>query len=693
MAKKTKEQRLASVHMEALYEFDKIQDVLKDERQQCLDDRRFYSIAGAMWEGKLGEQFENKPKFEINKIHLSVIRIFNEYRNNRITVDFIPKDGTKDPIADTCDGLYRATEEDSSAEEAYDNAFEEAVGGGFGAFRLRSEYEDEYDEDNEQQRILIEPIYDADTSVFFDLNAKKYDKSDSQYCFVLSAFTRDSFIEEWGEDPASWPKDLTETTEFDWSTPDVVYVAEYYRVEEVFEKIFIYETLDGVEEKYKQEDFDNNEKLQETLDAIGTTFVRERKIKQRRVHKYIMSGNKVLEDCGYIAGREIPIVPVYGKRWFIDNVERCMGHVRLAKDSQRLYNMQSSKLGEISALSTVEKPIMTPEQVVGHQLMWEEDNIKDYPYLLINPIKDMNGNEQALPPVSYTKVPNVPPAMAALLQLTNADMKEILGNQEAGEEITPNISGKAIELVQNRLDMQTFIYMSNMSKSIKRSGEIWLSMASEIFVEEGRKIKYIEKQGGMSSIELMRPKMNPDTAEIEYENDLSKANLDVSVEVGPSSSSKRSSTVRSLTGMLQFASDPETQQVLTSMIMMNMEGEGVEDVRKYFRNKMVRLGVIKPNEEETKELASELENQQPDANTQYLQAAAMKEEAEAAKNRADTILTISKSKETQARTEEIKAKTMETLSGIESEEQQRAISAAQALGNLVNENPGKLTPE
>ena len=51
-------------------------------------------------------------------------------------------------MASTCDGLYRADEEDSSAEEAYDNAFEEAVGGGLGAWRITSNYEDEYDDED-----------------------------------------------------------------------------------------------------------------------------------------------------------------------------------------------------------------------------------------------------------------------------------------------------------------------------------------------------------------------------------------------------------------------------------------------------------------------------------------------------------------------------------------------------------------
>src|SRR5512137_501598 len=136
---KTKEERLAEVHDEAIRGFEKVQTALRDERLQCLQDRRFYSIGGAQWEGPLGVQFENKPRLETNKIHNSVIRIFNEYRNNRIDISFIPKDGSEaDDLAETCASLYRADEQDSCAQEAYDNAFEEAVGGGFGAWRLRT---------------------------------------------------------------------------------------------------------------------------------------------------------------------------------------------------------------------------------------------------------------------------------------------------------------------------------------------------------------------------------------------------------------------------------------------------------------------------------------------------------------------------------------------------------------------------
>ncbi len=674
MARVSREQRLAGVHSGALTEFDRCQSSMRDERLQCLQDRRFYSIAGAQWEGPLGDQFENKPRFEVNKIHLSVIRIINEYRNNRIAVDFVSKDGSKnEKLAEVCNGLYRADEQDSVADEAFDNAFEEGVGGGFGAWRLRTVYEDDEDDDNEKQRIRMEPIYDADSSVFFDLDAKKQDKSDAKYCFVIYSVTREAYIEEWNDDPTTWPKAISQY-EYDWCTPDVVFVAEYYRIEEVRETIRIFQTIDGQEERYTQADFDADETLEETLMAIGTIEVRQKRVKRRRVHKYIMSGGGILEDAGYIAGKNIPIVPYYGKRWFVDNVERCMGHVRLAKDPQRLKNMQLSKLGEISALSSIEKPILLPEQVAGHQIMWAEDNIKNYPYLLVNPISGADGSTQISGPVAYTKSAEIPPAMAALLALTEQDMAEILGNNQQGDKMVSNISGKAVELIQTRLDMQSFIYMTNMAKSMRRCGEIWLSMAKDIYVEEGRKMKAVDQMDQVSSIELMRPTIDEETGAMVYENDFSKATFDVAVDVGPSFSSRREATVRALTGMMQVTTDPETQMILQAMAIMNMDGEGIGDIKDFFRKKLVQLGVIKPTEEEQMAMMEAMMGQQqPDPQAMYLMAAAQEAQAKAVQAQANTEYNL-------ARAEETKAKTIQTLSTIEIDQRKSAIETAEKIG-------------
>ncbi len=679
----SKEQQLANIHSLALKRFDIIQSTVRDERLQCLEDRRFYSIAGAQWEGKLGDQFANKPKFEVNKIHLAVIRIINEYRNNRISVDFISKDGSKnDELADTCDGLYRADEQDSGADEALDNAFEEAVGGGFGAWRLRAVEEDEEDDENEQQRIRIEPIFDADSSVFFDLDAKRQDKSDAKYCFVLSSVTYDAYKEEYDEDPATWDKSIN-NSEFDWCGADVVYLAEYYIKEKVKEKIHIFRLIDGTEQRYDEDELIENPDLLQRLQATGAQELRIKTTERIKVRKYLLSGSKILEDYGYLAGKHIPIVPVYGKRWFIDNVERCMGHVRLCKDAQRLKNMLMSRLGEISAQTATEKPILTPEQIAGFEHMWAEDNITNNPYLLINPVTDANGQTLVTAPTAYTKPPQVPPALAALLQVSEQDIKDMLGNQENGEKIVANISAEAIDSVQNQLGLQSYIYISNMAKGIRRSGEIWLSMARELYIEEGRTMKVVGRQDEVDSVELARPMMTDDG--LMLENDLTKASFDLAVDVGPTSSSKRSATVRALTTMLPLVS-PEDQPVISAMIMMNMEGEGIEETREYYRKKLVQLGVVKPTEEEEQQMLAAAQNQQPDPQSIYLQAAADEAQAKAQKAKADTVKVI-------VDAEKAKAETAETLARMNRDDQQAVLDMVQQLNQQMAASQPNMTEE
>jgi hypothetical protein len=682
------ESRLRDVHTDALIEFDEIQTALRDERLQCLKDRRFCSIAGAQWEGPLGDQFENKPKFEFNKTHLAVIRVVNEYRNNRITVDFTARDGSQDDkLADTCDGLYRADERAYTADEAYDNAFEEGVQGGFGAWRLRACYEDEESDEDEKQRIRMEPIFDADSTVFFDLNAKRQDKSDAKRCYVLNAYSPRAYEAEFGDNPSTWSKDVHQS-EFDWNTPNIIWVCELYKVEETTQLLHFFRGLDDQAEDMKVSDDDlaADPQMLAQLKATGFREVRQKRVKKTQIHKYLLSGGKVLEDCGIIPGRCIPIIPFFGKRWVIDGVERCMGHVRLATDAQRLTNMLMSWLAEMAARFDIAKPIVTPEQIAGHAAMWAQDNVSKFPYLLLNAITDEQGNRLPSPPIGYTKAPDIPPAMAALTQLAQQALEDLLGNQQAGEQMQPNLSGKAVELIQNRLDMQVFIYMSNLAKSMKRSGEVWLSMMKDIVTETSRRMKTIDSQGQTSSVVMNDPAFDEKSGSEYLENDLTKATFDVDVDVGPSSSSRRAATVRALTGMAATTQDPETLQVLNGLMMMNMDGEGLEDARAFFRAKLVRMGAVKPTEDEQAEMAQQQAaqaQQPPDPNSQYLLAAADAAAADASTSRAKTVDTIADAQLKMAQAEKTRADTAKSYAQTMGEHNDQQIATAQALHQML----------
>ena len=668
---KSKSQKKQDVHSLALDQYDRIWSAVggdNGEREMAKTDRRFVGISGAQWEGSLGDQFANKVRIEVDKTSLAVERVDNEYRSNRITVDFTAKDGSQnDALADVCDGLYRADEQHSGAQEAYDVAFKEGITGGYGAWRMTTDWDDEDDDENEKQRIHIEPIYEADRSVFFDLNAKRQDKSDAKHCFVIEGITPESYMDVYDDDPASWPVNDT-TRQFDWSPPDVVYVAEYYVIDKVNVELTVYKHVDGTEETFTADQFEQDEDLKRSLRDKRSRKKRSRKVKRNQVTKYIMSGGGVLEGPMIIPGTSIPIIPYYGRREFIDGQERCSGIVRRAKDSQRLKNMMLSALAEQSAQSGTEKPIFDPEQIdqrIGE--LWATDPVEDRAYMLARSLRDDNGAVTHAGPVAYTKPPMVAPAVAAITQLVDGDLESVLGNQQAGEEIHSNVSGKAIELVQNRLDQQSFKYMDNLRIAMKRGGEIWLGMAREIYVEDDRVMKTIGRQKEVGNITL-GAKVLDAQGNVVSEGDLSRAHFDVKAEVGPSSSSKRQAMVRTMGGVLQNSQDEQTRAISESVIMQNIEGEGMGDINEFYRKKLVTMGVYEPTEEDIQKLEEAQEGQQPNPVDQLQLAAAAEATAKAGKAEADTQQSL-------AKTENLQADTATKIASIPRDDRQQVIDA------------------
>jgi predicted NAD/FAD-dependent oxidoreductase len=124
--------------------------------------------------------------------------------------------------------------------------------------------------------------------------------------------------------------------------------------------------------------------------------------------------------------------------------------------------------------------------------------------------------------------------------------------------------------------------------------------------------------------------------------------------------------------MMAITQDPQAQQVLQSVAIMNMEGEGLSDVRNFFRKKMVEAGVVQPTEEEMMQMQAAMANQQPDPNAVFLQSAAEEAMAKAAGARAGVVKTV-------ADAELARAKTMSTLSSIDLDERAQLIKLLETL--------------
>jgi hypothetical protein len=628
--------KLKEVHKRALRRFDSAAMPQQEIRAHALLCRRFISIPGAMWEGPWGEQFENSIKVEIDKLSKGVDKIVQDYRANRIQPDFRPSGGNSDQdTADTLDGIYRADSYHFKAQQALDNAFEEAAAGGMGAYRLVNDYADPADKDCDEQR--INPgltIVDADQRVYFDPNSKLYDKSDAKWAFVLTADAKEAFEEEYPGKLADWPETGRDTAKFDWFSPEVVVKAEYYEVEQKSEKLLIFtQLLTEAEERWWEDELDAKEKAE--LKARGWKM--ETKQRERtRVRKYVLSGAEVLEDHGYIAGPNIPVVPVYGKRWFVDNQERFRGFVSKLMDAQRTFNAKLSKLAEIDALAPREKPIFDPEQLPPHlQELWARQEQERHPYALAMSLRDVDGKIVAMGPIGKVEPPQVGQVTALLLQAAAGELTS--ETDDGSDEVKANTSAEAMDIAATRIDAKSGLYLDNMRQSVQRGGEIYKGMADECYYEPGRVVETMSEDGDDGEA-ILHESFTDKQGVHRVKNDFTSGRYKVIADVTEATTTRRDKTVKSSLATAQIAMEAGDQELAQAAIItavMNQDGEGIEDLKQFARKKGVKMGLVEPNEEE--QAAMEEAQQQPDPTQALAAAEAALKAAQAKKADADAM--------------------------------------------------------
>lgn len=673
--------------------FDRAYTPQQDVREKCIEATRFARVPGGQWEGataagtKLDDQFEKYPKFEINKVATELNRIIAEYRNNRITVKFRPGDReASEELANKLNGLFRADYEETDGGEACDNAFDDAATGGFGCFRLTSMLVNEYDPMDDRQRIAIEPIYDPSRSVWFDPDAKKYDKSDALWAFCMYSLSPEKYEAEYGKTPpASLDISTASLWNYDWFQPEVVYIAKYYEVrKESVDVISYQQPLTGEIATY---DSDQIEDIEDELAEAGFVEVARRSVKRRRVYVSVVDGQNFLEKPRRIPGEHIPLIPVYGKRWFIDDIERVEGHIAKAMDPQRLYNLQVSMLADTAAQDPGSIPIVGMEQIRGLEKHWEARNKKRPAFLVLRELKDKAGNVIApATPAGYTQPAVMNQALAALLQQTSADIQEVTGGSQAMQQMPSNVAQETVNNLMNRADMASFIYLDNMAKSLKRAGEVWLSMAREVYGSE-REVRVVNEDG-TDDIALMNAQVvDRQTGRVVALNDLSTGRYDVTVDVGPSYTARRDATVSVLTNVLNsmLPTDP-LRPAIQGIIMDNLDGEGLEDFKEFNRKQLLTSGIAKPRNQEEQQivqLAQMAAQSQPNPEMVLAQAQMVAAEAENKKADNATRETVIKAFTAQQDAQESQANVVYKLSQAQNINKKGVMDAIQLLNELL----------
>lgn len=335
-------------------------------------------------------------------------------------------------------------------------------------------------------------------------------------------------------------------------------------------------------------------------------------------------------------------------------------------DPQRLFNMQMSQLAENSASSGQEVPIFDPDQMPDNIAnLWADRNNK--PYMLAKSLVDpLTGEIKHHGPLGYLKPPQLDGSTAALLQIVPQHIQNLTGGAPQ-ETIDPKASGKAILALQKRENMKTATVMDNAKSSIQWLGEVYQSIASDIY-DEQRIVRIVGLDGAQKQETLMKEVMDQDTGRIVRANNLRGKKFRAYAGVGPQYQTLREQTVEDIKGMMELlikAGEAGAKYIplLTGIMLENINGVGLQDLKDMVRRDMIIAGIKKPETEEEIKMVQQMQEKanQPSKQDQLLQAAAHQAEQEGEKFKSDARLSDAKSIDTIASARKKAAETRKLL--------------------------------
>ena len=588
-----------------LGKFDRDWSASEDARTEAKNDLFFSRVS--QWDDWLTKYTTLQYRGQFDIVRPVVRKLVAEMRQNPIDVLFRPKDNADPNAAEILMGMYRTDMRHNTAKTAVNVAVKEQIECGIGAWRIVTEYEDE-DPTSNNQIIRRVPIHEACSHVIWDANAKQQDKSDAKHVTVISALSQDgweSFAEEFGLDATDIPSFQSPNDWlFPWMTNNVIHIAEYYEVVEKKEIAFIYEDpLTGEPVSYFKRDIQN---VIDMLADRGMKKIGERKIKRSRVYKTILSSAAILKDKQLIAGEHLPIVPVFGEWGFVEDKEVYEGIVRLTKDGQRLRNMIMSFNADIVARNPRKKPIFYPEQIEGYEYMYSGD--ADYPYYLQNRT-DESSSDLPLGAIGYLDDPEIPPANQYALQAASDAVQQVADLGVDNSAANGQVAFDTVNQLNMRSDLQTFVFQDNLATAMRRDGEIYASMVSDIY-DVPRTVTMTLPDGEEKAVQTMTSVVDVASGQTVVLNDIS-GRFECYTDVGPSFQSMKEQHRAELKELLgQIDPSQQVWNVLLLQYLTLLDGKGIEITRDYANKQLVIQGLKQPETAEEQQWLQEAQQQQ-----------------------------------------------------------------------------------
>lgn len=532
----------------------------------------FNFVMGNQWEDQeetLLRQY-NKTPLVINKISPLNKHVLGEQRQNTPSLQLIPDETADVQTVTFRDALIKQIMFSSDAKIVKQNAFQQALVGGFGAWFIDTDYVNKKSFDQEPKPTAIR---DA-TKCYFDVSAQTPNKTDGMYSGFVYRMSREAFRQIYGKTLEAKIGDNYGQidTKFVWSNADEIAICRHW--ERKIVKDTLYELSNG-ELIYKDE---FNQSIQKMLPEGGdetnpeeteviirngemVTVTKERTVYRDEIKLYKCAGDYIIEETDYPAD-ELGLLFVDQNSWW-DKVGKqiCVPYFKDAYDAQRYLNYLATqsayiwKVARYDQFMASKANVKTPET----QKIWK--NPATYQGALVYDV-DLEGGTKP----ERLSPPELPQSFITQYQRALDDIHSSTGiyGTQLGQQ-GAELSGAAVDARTRQGSYVSYVVYDSLNRAVATEGRIINQMISRLYDTERDLTIDLPEKG------LQRVKINQQD---EYgnilANNLKEGEYKVRLMPGPSYEGQQAQSIESMNVVLQADKSGQVFPMIADLYVDNL---------------------------------------------------------------------------------------------------------------------------
>lgn len=536
-------------------------------------------IMGDQWkedESKLFERY-NKIPMMVNKLGVLMNHLLSDQIQNTPNLQIVPDENVPVETADVRAALVKDISLNSDAKTIYQNAFWQAIVGGYGAYIVLTRYINKRSFKKEPYFIDIQDP----NRCYWDMSAKTKCKTDGMYSGFATRLSRQAFRDKWGKDIESQigASAITEDSSFAFADDDSITQIDDFEREG--KKITLYELSD--ESVVDEDQFKKLEKVK--VDGIKgkaiykdgnivTITNKREEVQDRIVHRQI-AGDFVLEEEDFPTEENLPIVFVDQKSYYTKQGQQITrSFFKDVKDAQKYLNYLFTQSAYIMKISRYDQFIMPRKCAAApdSQQQWRDPSVVNGA-LYYDETPSGEKPEQLRPP-------ELSQSLTFQYERTLMDIQSGTGMYNAQMGDTGNeVSGDAIDGRKKAGSKNTRVPFNSIDIAIAVGGDIINEMIPKLY-DTKRNLVLNMPHAENQSIAINQPS---DEYGMQVENDMTSGIYKIRLKPGLSFEGQKSEALTSLQLVLNADRSGQVFPMIADLYAENLPLDNNIEIRNRLR--------------------------------------------------------------------------------------------------------------